>query len=341
LPEAYMYKIRAKHLLIGTFSCALPVFAAATPAIGVAISQGNIMVDNLKAPGSATIFDGNVLQTSASPSQVRLKDGAKVRLAMESRGRLFSDHMDLQQGSASISGYSAKANGLSVRPDANASAVVTMQGKAIEVAAVTGNVHVFNAQGVNVANLIPGSALSLSPQESAATASSSLVGCAVKQGNELLLTDETSNITVKLSGDAVHTGKRVQLTGAILPDASQTAGSADLMKVSAVKEVGGPCKPAYSASARAVNTVAGVAGIAGSATVAGTAAAGVAAAGGTAATAAAGAATAGISASTAVVAGVAAAATVGTVTTVTALNPGSGGTGKTGSTPNCISPCTF
>lgn len=336
-----MLKFPKKQLLICAVTSAVPVFAG-SPAIGIAVSQGNFAVDNIKTPGNATIFDGNVLQTSAAPSQVRLKDGAQIRFAEDSRGKLYLDHVDLEKGSANISGYSANALGLRVRADANGSATVTMKGNAIEVAALTGKVHVFNAKGLNVANVAAGSALSLRPQDAGASAPSALVGCAVKQGNDLVLTDETSNVTVRLSGAALHTGKRVQLTGAIVPGTAKNESeeASDVMMVSGVQEVGGACKPAQSASgsvqiakAAGVNgTTATVAAAAGAATAT-TAAATVATAGAAAGV--------GFGTTTAVVAGVAAAAAVGTATTVNANGVGTGGNPAASPAPICLSPCGY
>ena len=156
--------------------------SAATPPVGVATTTGNLIVDSIETPGNATIFDGNVVQTRTASSQVRLKDGAQVRFGTESRGKIFSDHVDLLQGSAQVSGYAAVANGLSIRPEGAGAASVSIQGKTVEVAALTTNVHVFNAQGINVANLVPGRALNLAPQDAGASPPSSLTGCAVRQG---------------------------------------------------------------------------------------------------------------------------------------------------------------
>src|SRR6202042_2799459 len=131
----------------------VPAFSAATQAIGVATSEGNILVNDAQTPGNATIFNGSTLQTQRLSSQVRLKDGAQVRFDSDSRGKVFSDHVDLQQGTAKISAYSATANGLSVKAEGDSSASVSMKGNVVEVAALTGNVHVFNEAGMNVANL--------------------------------------------------------------------------------------------------------------------------------------------------------------------------------------------
>jgi hypothetical protein len=279
-----------RNVLIIAFSAAAPFLSAATPAIGIAMSSGSIMVNSGWTAGNATIFDGSTVQTRESASQVRLTDGAQVLFATESRGKLFTDHVDLEKGSARISGFAANAAGLNVRTEGNGSANISMQGKEVQIAALTGNVQVFNAKGMNVANLLPGRALSLRPDDAGASAPSSITGCAVKSKNNILLTDETSNVTLQLRGGAIKTGRRIQITGSMIPNATPATGATQVIDVTNVKDIGGVC---------------GAAGKLASGSAAGGAAAGGAAAG------AAGAA-GGISTTTAVVAGVAAAAAVGT-----------------------------
>ena len=67
---------------------------------------------------------------------------------MDSSGKMYRDHVDLIDGSAEISGYTANANGMKISAEGNSSASVSMQGKTIQVAALSGDVHVFNAQGM-------------------------------------------------------------------------------------------------------------------------------------------------------------------------------------------------
>jgi hypothetical protein len=219
------------------------VASAATPAIGVAMSEGTILVNDAQTPGNTTVFSGTTLQTQRASSQVRLKDGAQVRFASDSRGRIFNDHVDLQQGSAMISDYSANAGGLNIRAAAGSSASVTLKGKVVEVAALTGDVHVFNAAGVNVANILPGRALDLRPQDAGASSASSLVGCPVKSGNNFLITDETSNVTAELRGGKITAGQHVQVTGSMVPSANPVT---QIVAVTSVKEVAGPCAGAGS-----------------------------------------------------------------------------------------------
>jgi hypothetical protein len=281
--------LNSKTVLALTFSSSMTLLSAATPGIGIAMSEGSIYINDAKAAGNATISAGSTLETDRTASQVRLNGGAQLRLSTSSRGTIFADHIDLQKGSARFAGYSANANGLSVRADGSSSATVSMHDQGvIQVAALTGNVHVFNAAGLNVANLVPGRALDLKPQDAGASAPSSLVGCAAKAGPNMLLTDETSSVTVQLKGTAVKAGKRVQITGSMVPNSTPVSPATQVINVTGVKQVGGVCKTGTAAAA----------------------AAGGAAAGGAAAGAASGAA-AGISTTTAVVAGVAAAAAAG------------------------------
>jgi hypothetical protein len=220
----------------------LGLLSAATSGIGVAMSQGSILIDSSSTAGNATIFNGSTLETQSATSQVHLSGGAQLRLASDSRGKVFSDHVDLQRGSASITGYSANANGLSVRADGKATATISMRDQGVvQIAALTGDVHVFNAAGLNVANLVPGRALDLKPQDAGANPSSNLTGCAVKSGSNTVLTDETSNVTVQLKGGNVITGRRVQVNGSMVPNATPLNGASEVINVANVKELGGTC----------------------------------------------------------------------------------------------------
>ncbi len=279
-----MQVLGSSRFLVCVLACGGTLVAATTPGIGVAMSQGNIFVNDAKTAGNATIADGSTLETQSAASQVRLNEGGQLRLSSSSRAKVFADHIDLQKGTARISGYSANASGLNVRADGSSSATVSVRDTGVvQIAALTGNVQVFNAAGINVANLLPGRALDLKAQDAGASAPSSLTGCAVRAGGNTLLTDETSNVTVQLRGQNVRAGRRVQVTGSMVPNATPPSPATQVINVTGVKEVGGACKAGAAAAAGA----------------------GGAAAGGAAAGAA------GVSTTTAVVAGVGAAAAAG------------------------------
>ncbi len=266
-----MNRFSAMAVVVAGFS--LGASAATTQVIGVAMSEGTIVVNDAQTPGNATILDGSTLQTQRSSSQVRLKDGAQLRLDADSRGKLFTDHVDLQQGSARISGYTANASGLSVRAADGSSASVAMKGDVVEIAALTGNVHVFNAAGMNVANLLPGRALDLRPQDAGASSPSSLVGCPVKSGDNFLLTDETSNVTAQLRGGKIKAGRHVKVTGSLVPNSTPVSPATQVISVTNVESAPGSCKKVGAAAAGAAG--AGAAGAAAGGAAAGGAAAGV------------------------------------------------------------------
>jgi len=249
-----------KTVIVCAFS-SLGLLSAATSGIGIAMSEGNILINSAGAAGNATIFNGSTLETQSASSQIHLNSGAQLRLASDSRGMVFSDHVVLQKGSASISGYSANVSGLNVRADGKASATISMRDQGVvEIAALTGDVHVFNAAGLNVANLVPGRALDLRSQ--GAGAPSNLTGCAVKSGSNTLLTDETSNVTAQLKGGNVSTGRRIQVTGSLVPNATPLSGASQVISVANVKEVGGTCRT-DAATASAATAGAATAGGAG------------------------------------------------------------------------------
>jgi hypothetical protein len=92
-----------------------------------------------------------------------------------------------------------------------------------------------------VANLLPGRALNLTPQDAGASSPSSFTGCAIKSGNDLLLTDETSNVTAQLRGGKINLGQRIQITGALVPNATPAGAATQVISVTGVKELGGTC----------------------------------------------------------------------------------------------------
>jgi len=234
-----MHLFNSKAVLVCAFLSSVGLLSAATPGIGIAMSEGNILINSSASAGNATIFDGSTLETQTAASQVRLNGGAQLRFASDSRGTVYSDHVDLQKGSANITGYSANANGLKVRADGKASAAISMRDQGVvEIAALTGNVHVYNAAGFNVANLAPGRALDLKPQDAGASAPSSLTGCTKKSGNDTLITDETSNVTVQLRGGNAKGNRRYQVSGSMVPNATPASGATQVLNVTNAKELG-------------------------------------------------------------------------------------------------------
>ena len=137
---------------------AAPAFSA-SPSIGVATAVAAYSVDSSPVTGEADVFDGSQLRTTISPSDVRLANGAEVRLATRSEGTLFSDHLELRDGAVRVShfdGYPVQARQLQIQSEAaGAEAIVRVKGRSIEIASLGGTVSV-NEGGAMLTRVLAG-----------------------------------------------------------------------------------------------------------------------------------------------------------------------------------------
>jgi hypothetical protein len=169
-------KLSAKAALAVSLATQLSLVSAATPAIGVALSSGSIMINNAKAEGNASIFDGNTIETGAAASRLQLKNGSSVQLSSETRGKIYQDRLVLEKGGTQVQTakpFSVDTPFLKVSGSENSSAKVSMHGNTVQVASLTGTLNVSNASGVFVAKVAPGMALDFSPADAGASAAGS------------------------------------------------------------------------------------------------------------------------------------------------------------------------
>ena len=121
----------------------------ATPAIGVATAVGTYSVNSLAVTGNTDVAEGTVLQTTGTPSDVRLENGVSVRLATRSEGTLYFDHAVLGKGAMRVgnfSGFSVNARDLKIDSDTPGSAaVIRLTKKTVEVASIGGDVRVMDS----------------------------------------------------------------------------------------------------------------------------------------------------------------------------------------------------
>ena len=78
-------------LMLATTSA---IFGAptATPAIGIAVANGSFQVDRMRVSGNATLFDGSVIETAGSSSQIQLNTGQRLRLSSETRAQIYRNN---------------------------------------------------------------------------------------------------------------------------------------------------------------------------------------------------------------------------------------------------------
>ena len=290
----------ARALVALLLSGAVCAMTATTPAVGLASANGSFHVNAAEVWGNTTLFDGSVVETAKTPSQLRLNNGAHMRLATASRATIHDGRFVLERGSGQVESSSAsllEARTLRVSP-ATAGSIARVelaQGSQVVVAALAGAVRVTNAAGVVVANMTAGNALSFDPQAGAA-APTKVSGCLLRKDGKFIVVDQTTNVTLQVQGSGLdkELGNRVEITGAADPGSPTAAGATQLVNVQSIKRVEkGGCA-----------SVAKKMGVAGAAGGAAAAAAGGAAAGGAAAGI-------GAAATVAIVGGVVAAGTVG------------------------------
>jgi hypothetical protein len=123
---------------------------------------------------NGTLFDGTAVETSQATATLQLVNGTQIKLATDSRGLVYSDHLVLLQGKSELKTSGAQflveADGLSVAPGApNTLGIVTLSpANTVEVAAVTGQLRVTQKSDLAVAQVVTGAAMSFHPMQAAA-----------------------------------------------------------------------------------------------------------------------------------------------------------------------------
>ncbi len=213
-------------------------------AIGTIVTNGSFRLNNATLINNATLFEGATIETGAAVSRVNFSSGTRLVMGAESKGRLFGDHLVLERGQSRIDraeGFRVEAHGLTILPDTGASTGrVSLAGTArVEVAALTGSFRVLNSRGLAVANIPAGTALAIEPQSTMGP--SRLTGRLVNRGGRYLLKDETTHVTVEVSGPGLagNAGRRVEVMGATDPAATPVSDASQVIRVARVMQAPG------------------------------------------------------------------------------------------------------
>ena len=220
--------------------------AAATgvPAIGTLITKGAFRLNHATVRSNATLFDGAIVETGATPARVDLASGAGLELESESTARVFGRRLVLERGSAQVgltptnAGFLVEARGLTIRSDmSSAAARIALVGeRRVDVSALGGSFRVFNSGGILVAKIAAGKALALELQSTSRPVR--VTGRLVTRGGHYLLTDETTDVTVEVSASrsdlTKKLGQRVEIMGSARPDAIPAGGTVQLIQVAQV-----------------------------------------------------------------------------------------------------------
>jgi hypothetical protein len=216
------------------------MFCAPPPEIGIAMARGGFEVNHSAVVGNATVFDGNVIQTAKASSSIRLSNGVRVTLASNSRAAIYNDKLVLQEGQTEAelgSKYQIQSAFLRIVPTSkDASAQVAMAKNGVKVAVVRGSVNVTNAGGTLLARMAPGAALEYEQQPAGASmpqGHASIAGTLRKQGDNYLLTDDTSRVTYQLLGAIPRdkVGQTVNVSGELVPGQTPVAGADQVLRL--------------------------------------------------------------------------------------------------------------
>ena len=247
-----------RRALLGLLSlCTLSASFAASPAIGLVVANGSFQLDHSSVRGTATLFDGNVIETHVSSSQLQLNNGVKLRLAAETRARVYESRLVLEKGIGQLesTNYRIEAASLQVEPDKpGATARVQLAGqKRVVVAARDGAVRVTNGDGVLIARLDSGREMVFEPQEGSAAGVTKVSGILALKDGQFILVDRTTNVTMQVQGAGLEAevGNLVEITGTVDSAAPTVAGASQIIDVTSIKRLTKSAKVAGAAGAGA------------------------------------------------------------------------------------------
>jgi hypothetical protein len=268
-----MNKAISKSVISMLVSGCLLAVTAAPPYIGVIKSPGEFRVDGSTIRGNGSVFDGNQIETTSARSVIALT-GVEITLSPESRAQIFRDRTVLEHGTGVVRDadkHVIEAASLRIAPAGKDTVLqVEMSGpNHVVVSSRNGSADVRNAGGVLVASLRTGMSLAFDPQATVPSAVK-MTGILQSKGGSFLLTDATSNVTIEVRGAnlAKFVGKKVEITGSILSNATATAGASQVVQVAEIK-VAGSKTAAKAAGAGAAGAAGGAAAGAGAGAAAG------------------------------------------------------------------------
>lgn len=242
------------------------VSASAGTAIGIATATGSFVMDRAAVQSNGTVFNGAVIETSMATPDVVLNNGVRLRLGAESRGKVYDNRLILEKGVSQVTAggqYAVEANQLRLAP-AGGNAIVKVEiarANVVQVAALRGSLRVETAAGLALANMAEGTSLEFDTQAAGAASPTKLCGKVERKNGDLVLTDSTTKVSVKLQGSGLdqYVGKSIAVEG-------NPTGSGAAQTVQVLSARRDSCSvPGGAAAAGAAAGAAGAAGAGGAA----------------------------------------------------------------------------
>jgi hypothetical protein len=215
---------------------------AAGAVVGLAASSGTFMVDRASVAGSATLFEGSIIQTGKSVSRLDLK-GTWLQLAADSQVTVSEKQVVLNRGMGVLGGepgYNIVARSLRIATgNPSAIARVWLDGdNSVRVAAVNGPVHVYNRSGLLVTDVVAGRVFAFAPQAGAADAAD-INGCLLFKAGKFIVVDQNGQVSEVAGRDVTqNSGNPVHITGRISTTATTVPGAARVIQIQTVEQTG-------------------------------------------------------------------------------------------------------
>jgi len=233
----------ARRASLGLLSlCAFSLSFAASSGIGMVVANGSFQVDHSTVWGSATLFDGNTIETNISFSQLQLNNGVSLQLAAETRARVYASRLVLEKGIGQLESTKYRIEAASLQVEAympGATARVQLAGEnRVVVAARDGGVRVSNGDGILIARLGSGREMTFEPQESGLKLTKVSGILAIKDGKFIVL-DRVTNVTMQVQGAGLEAevGNLVEITGTVDSAAPTVAGASQIIDVTSIKRL--------------------------------------------------------------------------------------------------------
>lgn len=224
--------------------------------IGTVSARGNVRLDGSTVWGNGTLFDGTAVETGQNTATLRLDSGNEIKLAINSRGVVYRNHLVLLQGRSELKSSSSpfllEANGLRVAPSGpNILGVVSLSpANTVDVAAVTGEFRIVDDAGFSLAHVSTGAAMAFKSlaeppaqaQEGSPSFLEGVVGLVSLDNGIYSITSDSGVKYQLVTGKELRkfAGKKVVVSG-FIQAASAPSGTTEL-EVTSI-EINGPNGP--------------------------------------------------------------------------------------------------
>jgi hypothetical protein len=246
-------RLRSAVALLTCWSFVSTVSAASTNlSIGLAMTNGDVQVDGVPAPGNAAIFSGSRIASGSGISNLKFSDGTSALLRPSSQMTVYAERSVLLKGVAMQRGaekHPVIADGLRISgatPEANV-LVEVKDDSHFQVAAEGGELDVRSSTGNLIARVEPGKNLSFTISQAPTGIPENSVNLCGRVRDNDQLTDTFTSVTYQLQGTGLGTfhGRTVMVTGTLVnPSAAPQAVTVSTIRTVHSCEVGRGAVPA-------------------------------------------------------------------------------------------------